>query len=91
MQKETCLICGCRIHHEGNYAEANLKGRSHATKHHYIAKRFFNPKGEKKESIFKQSPWPYEGQTAVFCYECHEDLLHNPVLLPKNVHSLLIF
>jgi len=21
----------------------------------------------------------------VFCYECHEELLHNPVLLPEDV------
>lgn len=26
--------------------------------------------------------------TAVFCYECHELLLHNPVLLPQDVSNL---
>jgi hypothetical protein len=24
----------------------------------------------------------------VFCYECHEELLHNPVLLPEDIARL---
>jgi hypothetical protein len=24
----------------------------------------------------------------VFCYECHEELLHNPVLLPEDIANL---
>lgn len=30
-------------------------------------------------------PWGHEGESGVFCYECHEELLHNPVLLPEDV------
>jgi hypothetical protein len=30
-------------------------------------------------------PWGYEGKKEVYCYECHEELLHNPVLLPQDV------
>jgi hypothetical protein len=30
-------------------------------------------------------PWDHERKTGVFCYECHEELLHNPVLLPQDV------
>ena len=26
-----------------------------------------------------------ERQTEVFCYDCHEELLHNPVLLPDEI------
>lgn len=26
--------------------------------------------------------------TLVFCYECHEELLHNPVFLPKDIERL---
>jgi len=24
----------------------------------------------------------------VFCYECHEELLHNPILLPAEIKAL---
>ena len=27
----------------------------------------------------------YERKSDVFCYECHELLLHNPVLLPEDI------
>jgi hypothetical protein len=29
-----------------------------------------------------------EGKTEVFCYECHEELLHNPVFLPEDIDRL---
>lgn len=54
-----------------------------------MSERFFgrssNRKGTKTEGIFEVCPWGHEGKTAVFCYECHEELLHNPVLLPEDV------
>ncbi len=28
-----------------------------------------------------------EGQTEVFCYECHEELLHNPVFLFADIRG----
>ena len=87
--KNNCAICGCRIHREGEYAKPTTKGRSHATKHHYVAERFFgrssNRRGEQREPIFKECPWNLEGQTEEFCYECHEELLHNPVFLHTDV------
>lgn len=86
---ETCAICGCRVHRGGEYAKPTLAGRSHATKHHYVAERFFgrskNRKGEARARILVVDPWDIEGQTVVFCYECHEELLHNPVLLPQDL------
>jgi len=84
-----CAICGCQIHHKGEYAKPTIRGRSHATRHHYIAERFFGRsatrKGEAREPIFKNCPWGLEGQSEQFCYECHEELLHNPVLLPMDI------
>lgn len=84
-----CAICGCIIHREGEYAKPSVKGRSHATKHHYLAERFLgrsrNRRGEQREPIFKECPWDIEGQTEEFCYECHEELLHNPVLLQTDI------
>ncbi len=86
-----CAICGCKIHREGDYAKPSIKGRSHATKHHYVAERFFgrssNRKGELRERIFRKDPWNLEGQTEEFCYECHEELLHNPVFLRADVEK----
>jgi hypothetical protein len=57
--------------------------------HHYVAERFFgrssNRHGTKREAVFDGCPWGYERKTEVYCYECHEELLHNPVLLPNDV------
>jgi len=38
-----------------------------------------------RREIFKTCPWQLEGQTDVFCYDCHEELLHNPVFLPTDI------
>ncbi|MGD0294750.1 MAG: hypothetical protein ABSB30_12935 [Terracidiphilus sp.] len=87
---EHCAICGCVLYRsKGTYARATTEGRRHATKHHFVAERFFgrskNRQGTKTEGIFASCPWGLEGKYEVFCYECHEELLHNPVLLPADV------
>jgi hypothetical protein len=87
---EHCAICGCELHRaRGIYASPTVEGRSSATKHHFVAERFFgrsrNRRGTKTEGIFASCPWGYEVQSDVFCYECHEILLHNPVLLREDV------
>ena len=87
---ERCAVCNCVLHRTaGTYARPTLKGRSHATKHHFVAERFFgrsaNRKGTLTKGVFRTCPWGHEEKTAVFCYECHEELLHNPVLLPEDV------
>jgi hypothetical protein len=87
--EETCAICDCRLHRDGEYAKPTLLGRSHATSHHYVAERFFgrstNRRGTQREGIFDSCPWGHEGETVVFCYECHEELMHNPVFLPEDI------
>ncbi len=86
---EVCSICGCLLHRDGEYAQPTVKGRSHATEHHYVPERFFgrskNRQGTQREKLFPDCPWGVERQKAVFCYECHEELLHNPVFLPDDV------
>jgi hypothetical protein len=87
---EHCAICGCRLHRtRETYARPTVEGRSHATEHHYVAERLFgrssNRRGTNTEGVFSSCPWGYEGKSATFCYECHEELLHNPVLLPEDV------
>lgn len=91
MKIEHCAICGCLLHRSGAYAKATTEGRSHATKHHFVAERFFgrssNRRGTRTEGIFPICPWGSEGKSDVFCYECHEELLHNPVLLPEEMQN----
>jgi hypothetical protein len=86
---ERCGICGCRLHRGGGYAVPTTEGRSHATKHHYIAERFFgrstNRKHENRDRLFESCPWNLEGQSGLFCYECHEVLLHNPVFTKADI------
>ena len=86
---ERCAICGCLLHRSGDYAKPTVKGRSHATEHHFVAERFFgrskNRKGTVRPAIFRECPWNLEREKEVFCYECHEELLHNPVFLPDDV------
>lgn len=86
---ERCRICNCRLHRSGDYAKPTVAGRSHATAHHYVAERFFgrsaNRPREQREPIFGECPWGAEGATAVYCYECHEELLHNPVLTAEDI------
>jgi hypothetical protein len=91
--KEFCAICGCELHRvKDTYATPTVQGRSHASSHHFIAERFFgrsnNRRGTQRAGIFETCPWGYEGKQAVFCYECHEELLHNPVFLPEDVGRL---
>lgn len=90
---EHCAICGCQLHRtKDTYARPTVEGRSHATRHHYVAERFFgrsaNRRGTKTEGMFPSCPWGHEGESVVFCYECHEELIHNPVLLPEDIAQL---
>lgn len=91
-KRETnCAICGCLLHREGGYAKPTVSGRSHATVHHYVPERFFgrskNRPNTKRDGIFNNCPWNAEGKTVVFCYECHEELIHNPVFSPEDIQS----
>lgn len=86
---EVCAICGCSLHRRpGTYGTLTAEGRSHATRHHFVAERFFGRSSNRpgqREGIFRICPWGSERKTDVFCYECHEELLHNPVLLPNDI------
>jgi hypothetical protein len=87
---DKCSICGCELHRNKNtYARATPEGRSHASRHHFVPERFFgrssNRRGTKREGIFQTCPWGYEGKGELFCYDCHEELIHNPVFLPDDI------
>jgi hypothetical protein len=86
---EVCVICGCSLHRgSGVYANATPEGRSHASRSHYVAERFYGRSANRKgvtARIFETCPWNLEGKSALTCYECHELMLHNPVLLEDDV------
>lgn len=77
------------MHWGGAYAVPSVEGRSHGTEHHYVAERFFGRsatrRGEQRERVFATCPWGLEGRRAAYCYECHEELLHNPVFTPNDI------
>ena len=77
---------------KGTYARPTPEGRSHASRHHYVPERFFgrskNRRGTQRPKIFESCPWGHEGETAMFCYDCHEEMIHNPILLPKDIIAL---
>jgi hypothetical protein len=63
--------------------------------HHFVAKRFLggkNRRGTRRSKIFGPKIWCQEigkGKTYVYlCYDCHEELLHNPVLFPEDIKKL---
>jgi hypothetical protein len=89
---ERCKICNCKLNRSKEYAQQTQKGRSGATKHHFVAERLFgrssNRRGTTRPAIFSTCPWNCEGRRLVLCYECHEELVHNPVLLPEDFDML---
>ena len=89
--KENCAICGCNLI-RGKNIYGTPEGRSHATKHHFVAERFFgrskNRKGILQSAIFTKCPWSLEKATELFCFDCHEVMLHNPVFTRENIQTL---
>ncbi len=90
---EKCSICGCHLHRKSEtYALPTAEGRSHASKHHFVAERFYgrsgNRRGTQRDKIFPRCTWGVEGETTLLCYDCHEELLHNPIFLPEDIESL---
>jgi hypothetical protein len=53
-----------------------------------VLRTLAQPQGTITERVFTECPWGREKTVGVFCYECHELLLHNLVLLPEDVKRL---
>jgi hypothetical protein len=41
-----------------------------------------------RDRLFDACPWRIEGQSAVYCYEYNEELLHDPVFTPTDIQRL---
>ena len=86
--KDRCNICGCKLEQSGKYA--TFEGRAHPSRHHHVAQRFLktiDKNGNEFQPIFSKCPWEIEKKTVVLCYECHEELIQNPVFLPKDIEN----
>jgi hypothetical protein len=88
--RNNCALCGCKLlRKKGVYGSATIEGRSHASRHHYVPERLFGRSGNRpktlKRPVFDKCPWDLEGKKQSYCYDCHEVLLHNPVLLPEDI------
>lgn len=90
--QQNCALCGCElVRKKGVYGDASIEGRSHASKHHFVPERLFGRSGNcpktLKTPVFAKCPWNQEGKSQPYCYDCHEVMLHNPVLLPQDIQS----
>jgi len=91
--KEKCKICGCvlvRSDKGRKYAAHTTDGRAHRSGHHHVAQRFLktrDKRGNEFQPIFSKCPWEMGKKTVVLCYECHEELIQNPVFLPKDIEN----
>src|SRR5207237_10445348 len=58
----------------------------------YVDQRFSgrseNRRGRQRERVFARCPCNLEGEFSIYCYDCHELLLHNPVLIPHDIERL---
>ena len=71
---EHCALCGCELTRGNNI---NPTGRS---SHHRIPKRLERWTGAFSEEL--------RNEEMLMCYFCHEQLLHNPILLPGTEERL---
>jgi len=91
---ERCALCRCLVHRtRGTYATDTHEGRSHATGHHLVPQRFLGKSATRRKkgprtAILRPDTFPTPGELLVFCYECHEELLHNPMLLEEDIRRL---
>lgn len=87
-----CAICGCVLcSKKDTYGKTTLAGRGHRSRHHHIAERFFGRSktrpGTERPAILKESDWPKNDEPVILCYECHEELIHNPILLKEDLEN----
>jgi hypothetical protein len=91
MKVESCAICGCPVHRSGEHTRPRIAGHSHVATRHRVPERFSprpaKRRGARKHGLSVACPWGPEKQATVYCYECHEALIHNPVLLPGDVQA----
>ena len=79
----TCVLCGTQLveGNVGNVSATNTEeGMRHFSTHHRLAKRLQQKKCLDLEAI-KEKLRSGDDELVLCCF-CHEELLHNPILLP---------
>ena len=89
MDKETksqCMLCG--IEYATGVVYASEHGRRSRGRHHLFPRRF-EKRGMSQEGLARKLDVETRDLGFVhLCYECHEELLHNPVLTIKMLDEL---
>ncbi len=79
-----CMLCGKKFT-TGAYATES--GRYHRSEHHLFPTRF--KKRFSQRSLAKKLNVETQDLDSVYlCYECHEELLQNPVFTTKMIEEL---
>ena len=88
MEKETtdhCMLCGIEFT-SGAYATEN--GRYNRSEHHLFPTRFEKYHISQRSLAKKLNVESQDFDSVHLCYECHEELLHNPVFTTKMIKEL---
>ena len=88
MDKEAtdhCMLCGIEFT-TGAYATEN--GRYNRSEHHLFPARFKKYHISQRSLAKKLNIESQDFDSVHLCYECHEELLHNPVFATKMIKEL---
>ena len=88
MDEETtdhCILCGIEFT-TGAYATEN--GRYNRSEHHLFPARFKKYHISQRSLAKKLNLESQDFDSVHLCYECHEELLHNPVFTTKMIKEL---
>ena len=87
---KTCKICKTQLQ-EGNQNNiyGTSEGMNHISNHHLFPKRFL--KYFTIDEIQQTFEIPDPSIEREFCYECHEEILHNIIINDSMISDLSIF
>ena len=89
MDKESsnhCMLCGTKFSTKGVYATKN--GQYNRSEHHLFPARFKKYHISQRSLAKKLNVESRDFDSVHLCYECHEELLHNPVFTTKMIKEL---
>ncbi len=82
---EHCMLCGIEFT-TGAYATEN--GQYNRSEHHLFPTRFEKYYISQRSLAKKINVESQDFDSVHLCYECHEELLHNPVFTTKMIKEL---
>ena len=87
MDKEAtdhCMLCGIKFSTKGVYGTEKY----HRSEHHLFPLRFKKYRINQRSLAKKLNVETQDFDSVHLCYECHEELLHNPVFTTKMIEEL---